>query len=131
MAKRTIKLGLATYTDAKTGNPGAFGFQGEEVNVHDEDLERFDSLNIQPGVEDDFAPEPPDFTNVSFGGNVMTSPAAGEDTSGVGSGLNDDVSDEDVEESGTAEEDARAADNTDAPRKRRPRKAAGTKRRSR
>ena len=127
MAKRTIKLGLATYTDSK-GNVGAFGFQGQEVDVHDKDLKRFDELNVQPGVEDDFAPEPTDFTQVSFGGNRMTSPAAGDDTSGVGSGLNDDVSDEDVEESGTAEEDAREADNTDAPRRGRPRKSAGGKR---
>src|SRR5512139_4231267 len=116
MTKRVIKTGIGTYQDAKSGNVGAFGFQGQEVDVHDDDLERFDALNVQPGVEDDFAPEPPDFENVSWSGNVMTSPAAGAETSGEGSGLNDDVTDEDVEESGTAEEDARAAEDTDAPK---------------
>jgi hypothetical protein len=119
MAKRVIKTGIGTYQDAKTGNPGAFGTRGQEVDVHADDLERFDSLNVQPGVDpDDDNPDPVDNTSV-VGPNVMVSPAAGAETSGEGSGLDDDVSDEDVEESGTAEEDASS---DDAPR--RPRKAA-------
>jgi hypothetical protein len=121
MAKRTIKTALGTYQDAKSGNVGAFGFRGQEVDVHADDLERFDALNVQPGVDpDDDNPEPVDNTSV-VGPNVMVSPAAGEETSGEGSGLNDDVSEEDAEESGTAEEDAAEADSEDAPR---PRKRA-------
>lgn len=119
MAKRTIKTALGTYQDAKTGNVGAFGFRGQEVDVHDDDLERFDALNVQPGVDpDDDNPEPVDNTTV-VGPNVMVSPAAGAETSGEGSGLDDDVTEEDADESGTAEEDA----SEDAPA-RRPRKAA-------
>lgn len=124
MAKRVIKTALGTYRDAKTGDVGAFGFRGQEVDVHADDLERFDALNRQPG-EDEDAPDPEFVDNtVQVGPNTMVSPAAGAETSGEGSGLNDDVSEEDVEESGTAEEDAREAENTDAPRARRPRKAA-------
>jgi hypothetical protein len=122
MTKRVIKTALGTYQDAKSGLIGAFGFRGQEVDVHADDLERFDSLNVQPGVDpDDDKPEPVDNTT-TVGPNTFVSPAAGEDTSGEGSGLNDDVSDEDVEESGTAEEDAAEADDADAPR--RPRKRA-------
>jgi hypothetical protein len=125
MTKRVIKTALGTYRDAKTGDAGAFGFRGQEVDVHADDLERFDSLNFQPGVDPD--EDEPEFVDntVQVGPNAMVSPAAGAATSGEGSGLNDDVTDEDVEESGTAEEDARAADDTDAPPARRPRKAAG------
>jgi hypothetical protein len=129
MATRTIKTALGTYRDAKSGDVGAFGFRGQEVDVHDDDLERFDALNRQPGVDPD--EDEPEFvdTTVQVGSNRMVSPAAGEETSGAGSGLNDEVSDEEADESGTAEEDAREADDTDAPRTRRPRKAAAKRRR--
>lgn len=130
MAKRVIKTALATYRDAKTGNVGAFGFRGQEVDVHDDDLERFDALNRQPGVDPD--EDEPEFVDntVQVGPNRMVSPAAGEDTSGTGSGLNDEVSEEDVEESGTAEEDAAEAESSDAPKpRRRPAKRAGARRR--
>jgi hypothetical protein len=126
MAKRTIKTALGTYRDAKTGNVGAFGFRGQEVDVHDDDLERFDSLNRQPGVDPD--EDEPDFVDntVQVGPNRMVSPAAGDETSGVGSGLNDalDVDDDGVADGddSTAEEDAKEAEDTDAPR--RPRRAA-------
>lgn len=128
MATRVIKTALGTYKDAD-GNVGAFAMRGQEVDVHESDLKRFDSLNRQPGVDPD--EDEPEFVDntTQVGRNAMVSPAAGEETSGVGSGLNDDVSDEDVEESGTAEEDAREAENTDAPRARRPRKAAAKRRR--
>lgn len=129
MAKRVIKTALGTYRDAKTGVVGAFGFRGQEVDVHDDDLERFDALNVQPGVDPD--EDEPEFVDntVQVGRNTMVSPAAGEDTSGTGSGLNDDVSDEDVEESGTAEEDAADAD-SDAPKpRRRATKRAGARKR--
>ena len=44
MAKRTIRAGIATYRSAD-GREGVFGFLGDEVDVHKDDLERFDRLN--------------------------------------------------------------------------------------
>ncbi|MDQ1174174.1 hypothetical protein QE430_002481 [Microbacterium testaceum] len=48
MAARTIKLGSVVYTDV-TGRPTA-GYLGEDVDVHEDDLERFDRLNVVPDV---------------------------------------------------------------------------------
>jgi hypothetical protein len=129
MAKRVIKTALATYQDAKSGNVGAFGFRGQEVDVHADDLDRFDELNRQPG-EDEDAPDPEFVDNtVQVGPNAMVSPAAGEETSGTGSGLNDDVSEEDAEESGTAEEDAADAESETPKPRRRATKRAGARKR--
>lgn len=86
MPKRTIKTALATYRD-KDGNAGAFGFRGDEVEVHPDDVERFDSLNAQPGGDDEHEPSR---SQVS-----LVSPAAGAATSGTGSGLNTTVEDAD------------------------------------
>jgi hypothetical protein len=47
MAKRTIRAGIATYRSAD-GREGAFGFLGDEVDVHKDDLERFDRFNPAP-----------------------------------------------------------------------------------
>ncbi len=91
MAKRTVKTGLATYVNAK-GDAGCIGFQGEEVDVHADDVERFDSLNEQPGGDDPYPAE--QRFPVS-----LVSPAAGEETSGTGSGLNTTVTEDDVAES--------------------------------
>ncbi|AXA95457.1 hypothetical protein [Microbacterium sp. PM5] len=44
MAKRTIRAGIVTYR-AADGREGVFGFLGDEVDVHKDDLERFDRLN--------------------------------------------------------------------------------------
>lgn len=44
MAKRTIRAGIVTYR-AADGREGAYGFLGDEVDVHEDDLERFDRLN--------------------------------------------------------------------------------------
>lgn len=43
MAKRIIRTGIGSYVDTKGLNQ--FGFLGEEVDVHDDDIERFDRLN--------------------------------------------------------------------------------------
>jgi hypothetical protein len=55
MADREVKLGLMTYMNEK-GVPGCYGFQGETVKVHEDDLERFDKLNVQPGGDEPFDP---------------------------------------------------------------------------
>lgn len=57
MAKRTIRAGIATYR-AADGREGVFGFLGDEVDVHEDDLERFDRLNpAEPEVEPEEAEE--------------------------------------------------------------------------
>ena len=110
MAKRTVKIALMTYQNAK-GLGGCIGFRGEEVDVHADDLERFDELNVNPGGD-----EPWEQERVQVN---MVSPAAGEATSGVDSGLNTKV---EVDDEGnplddsTAEEDAAEADDEDKPR---------------
>jgi hypothetical protein len=50
MATREIKLGVVSYVDAKGLNQ--FGTLGETVNVHEDDVERFDRLNVlmQPQI---------------------------------------------------------------------------------
>lgn len=83
MAKRTVKTGIATYVNAK-GVAGTIAFQGDEVDVHPDDVERFDSLNEQPGGD-----EPHDPGRASV--DMYSSPAAGAETSGTGSGLNTEV----------------------------------------
>lgn len=90
MAKRTVKTGLATYR-AADGQFGVVGFQGDEVDVHADDVKRFDELNVQPGGDD---PHDPGHAAVS-----MYSPAAGAETSGTDSGLNTAVSDKEAADS--------------------------------
>jgi hypothetical protein len=89
MPKRTVKTALATYVNAK-GVAGCIGFQGEEVDVHSDDVERFDELNVQPGGD-----EPYEEPRASV--NMLTSPGA--ENSGTDSGLNTAVSEDDVAES--------------------------------
>lgn len=117
MTKRVIKTALATYVNAK-GQPGCFDYQGAEVDVHPDDLERFDSLNVQPGTPEDWEPTPHDYTTVNASGQTLVSPAAGDETSGTGSGLATVVEtddDGDPVDDSTAEDDQNDAD---APRKR-------------
>ncbi len=47
MASRIVKLGFVVFTDVD-GRPTT-GYQGDTVDVHEGDLERFDSLNVLPG----------------------------------------------------------------------------------
>jgi hypothetical protein len=47
MPQRTVLLGLMTYRDED--GLDRFGLQGETVQVHANFVERFDSLNIDPG----------------------------------------------------------------------------------
>lgn len=54
--KRTVKLGLMAYLDPE--GVDRWGFAGEEIDVHPENVERFDSLNVLPGeVASDPEPE--------------------------------------------------------------------------
>lgn len=97
MAKRTIKTALATYRSAD-GTPGAFGFRGEEVDVHEDDVKRFDELNVEPSSDEVETAKPslgsnlPDYEKA---GNEYTSPGA--ENSGNNSGLNTVVSEKDAE----------------------------------
>lgn len=56
MAKRTIRAGIATYR-AADGREGVFGFLGDEVDVHEDDLERFDRLNPEELTVETVEPE--------------------------------------------------------------------------
>lgn len=89
MAKRTVKIGLMTYTNAD-GVAGTVGFQGDEVDVHADDVKRFDELNVQPGGD-----EPYQEPRASV--DLLSSPGA--EVSGDNSGLNTSVSDKDVADS--------------------------------
>jgi len=56
MAARTIATGIGTYQ-----NPAGvwtFGQLGDEVDVHEDDLERFDRLNVIQGAEPEQKPGP-------------------------------------------------------------------------
>lgn len=56
MSKRVIKVGVMSYLTAD-GLP-AFGMHGQEVDVHGDDLERFDRLNVMPEAKPDEVAEP-------------------------------------------------------------------------
>lgn len=60
MAKRTIKTGVGTYVDRKGLHQ--FGLMGAEVDVHVDDLERFDRFNVGPAPEPE--PEPANSADV-------------------------------------------------------------------
>jgi hypothetical protein len=49
MAERTISGGFETYRRASDGEQH-FGMQGENVDVHEDDLDRFDRLHPAPVV---------------------------------------------------------------------------------
>lgn len=61
MAKREVRIGLATYRRANLPELMSFGMLGETVDVHPDDLERFDRLNgpAQPVDVKPLAPEAP------------------------------------------------------------------------
>lgn len=92
MTKRTIKTALGSYVD-KRGVP-TYGLQGAEVDVHPDFLEEFDEHNVANG---DGEPHTEPRASV----DMLSSPAAGAETSGTGSGLNTSVDE--------AEEPARPA----------------------
>ena len=48
MATRTVRIGVIAYRREDMDHIGAWGFHGEKVNVHKDDVERFDSLNGEP-----------------------------------------------------------------------------------
>jgi len=48
MAARTVKLGFVVYTDVD--GRATHGNMGEEVDVHEDDLARFDRLNVLPDL---------------------------------------------------------------------------------
>lgn len=113
MPKRTIKTALATYRSAD-GTAGAFGFRGEEVDVHADDVKRFDELNVEPSDDEVEAAKPglgknlPDYNKPA---NEFTSPGA--ENSGTESGLNTVVTEEDAADSTAGD------DSGDKPRSRR------------
>jgi hypothetical protein len=49
MATRTIRTGIGSYVDPEGRNQ--FGMFGDEVEVHEDDVERFDRLNPEPIAE--------------------------------------------------------------------------------
>lgn len=49
MARRTIRTGIGSYVD--TAGRNQFGMLGDEVDVHEDDVERFDRLNPAEVVE--------------------------------------------------------------------------------
>jgi hypothetical protein len=101
MAKRTVKIGLMTYTNAK-GDAGCVGFRGDEVDVHADDVERFDELNENPGGDEPYEPQRAEVS--------LISPGAGPELSGTGSGLNTVVDEDSDDAKSTAEQDAKKAD---------------------
>lgn len=48
MAARTVRIGVVAYRREDMDHIGAWGFHGERVDVHGDDVERFDSLNGEP-----------------------------------------------------------------------------------
>jgi hypothetical protein len=47
MSKRTILTGVGTYVNQR--GVSDFGFQGDEVDVHEDFLEEFDAINVANG----------------------------------------------------------------------------------
>lgn len=63
MAERTINIGVATYRRADGPEDSilwGFGMNGDVVDVHDDDLERFDRLNGPDDSTPAPLPEDPD-----------------------------------------------------------------------
>jgi hypothetical protein len=52
MSKRTILTGIGTYVGTRGDEPvvGQIGYQGEEVDVHEDYLEEFDRVNVANGT---------------------------------------------------------------------------------
>ena len=48
MAARAVRIGVIAYRREDMDHIGAWGFHGEKVDVHEDDVERFDSLNGEP-----------------------------------------------------------------------------------
>ncbi len=51
MAARTVRIGVIAYRRKDMDHIGAWGFHGEKVDVHGDDVERFDSLNVTPDAD--------------------------------------------------------------------------------
>jgi hypothetical protein len=56
MAKRTVKIGVATYQRA-SDEQWTFGMMDDEVDVHADDVKRFDRLNKPFELTPETAPE--------------------------------------------------------------------------
>jgi hypothetical protein len=76
MSKRTIKTTLGSYVD-KRGNP-TYGWQGDEVDVHEDYLEEFDAMNVDNG-----SGEPVEYERV---GVEVVSPGTSDKKSGPAPG---------------------------------------------
>ena len=50
MAERTVAVGLIAYTPADAPHLSLWGQHGAVVDVHSDDIERFDSLNGTPAA---------------------------------------------------------------------------------
>lgn len=52
MAKRKVNIAIIAYQGAKSKAVDLYGFREEEIDVHEDDLERFDALNgVTPMTE--------------------------------------------------------------------------------
>jgi hypothetical protein len=51
MTKRTIETTIGTYVGKRGGEPffGAYGRQGDEVDVHEDYVDEFDAVNVKNG----------------------------------------------------------------------------------
>lgn len=58
MAVRTVRAGFIVYTDT-AGRP-VTGYLGDEVEVHEDDVERFDRLNPEEPEKADVEPDDED-----------------------------------------------------------------------
>ena len=59
MSKRTILTSIGTYVGKRGDEPlfGAFGYKGDEVDVHDDFLEEFDRVNVENGTGEEITYE--------------------------------------------------------------------------
>lgn len=48
MGARTVNIGVIAYRRADMDHVGAWGYHGDVIDVHADDVERFDGLNVAP-----------------------------------------------------------------------------------
>ena len=72
MPARTIRTGIGSYRDAN--GLDRFGFLGETVEVHDDDLERFDRLNPEPAESEPAESEPAEVPGEAADGSDIQAP---------------------------------------------------------
>jgi hypothetical protein len=73
MPEREVKLGLMTYIN-EAGDKGCYGFQGDTVDVHEDYVEKFDELNVQPGGDEPYVPQREPVETVAPGGTEKPEP---------------------------------------------------------